>query len=206
MTEDLYIHHSVRIHQGKIVLDGVILFESKLSTADLALSAYEHFALRYPKFYKMDLMGKLGILSSSLLMQHESIVEVDDYRKGIILQNSQSSLFADRLYQKTIYELPSPALFVYTLPNIVLGEIAIRNGFKGENTFFIEQMFNPGRLCQCVNPIFDMDIADCLIAGYFDFNHQEQDILLCLVSRSYGPQSFNPDTLRKLYHQQVEAT
>ena len=32
---------------------------------------------------------------------------------------------------------PSPAIFVYTLPNICLGEIAIRHGLRTESSFFI---------------------------------------------------------------------
>ena len=37
---------------------------------------------------------------------------------------------------------PSPALLVYTLPNIVTGEIAIKHKITGENSFFIEPTFN----------------------------------------------------------------
>jgi 3-oxoacyl-[acyl-carrier-protein] synthase-1 len=32
---------------------------------------------------------------------------------------------------------PSPSVFVYTLPNIVTGEIAIRNKFYGETSFYV---------------------------------------------------------------------
>ena len=42
-------------------------------------------------------------------------------------------------FQETIQHAdsyyPSPALFVYTLPNIVTGEIAIRNKYYGETSF-----------------------------------------------------------------------
>ena len=52
-------------------------------------------------------------------------------------------------YLKTITSAdnyyPSPSLFVYTLPNIVTGEIAIRHKFYGETCFYIlenkEQLF-----------------------------------------------------------------
>ena len=54
--------------------------------------------------------------------------------------NRSSSLMTDRKYLETIAEdnyYPSPALFVYTLPNIITGEIAIRNKYNGETSFYI---------------------------------------------------------------------
>ena len=35
--------------------------------------------------------------------------------------------------------MASPSVFVYTLPNVVVGEICIRYKIKGENTFFIRE-------------------------------------------------------------------
>ena len=40
----------------------------------------------------------------------------------------------------------SPAVFVYTLPNVVLGEICIRHKIQGENTFFVCQQSNVASL------------------------------------------------------------
>lgn len=60
---------------------------------------------------------------------------------AIVLMNRSASLCNDLHYCKTILDkehyFPSPALFVYTLPNIVTGEIAIRNKFYGESIFYI---------------------------------------------------------------------
>ena len=67
-----------------------------------------------------------------------------------MLFGSTASLCADRNYQETIQDkdnyYPSPALFVYTLPNIVTGEIAIRNNYWGETAFYVldkEQDLDP---------------------------------------------------------------
>ena len=66
-------------------------------------------------------------------------VECDN--RAIILFNSSSSICADKEYNKTIRNkqdyFPSPSVFVYTLPNIVTGEIAIRNLYHGETSFYI---------------------------------------------------------------------
>ena len=40
----------------------------------------------------------------------------------------------------------SPAVFVYTLPNVVLGEICIRHKIQGENTFFVRRQSDAASL------------------------------------------------------------
>jgi 3-oxoacyl-[acyl-carrier-protein] synthase-1 len=60
---------------------------------------------------------------------------------------------------------PSPALFVYTLPNIVTGEIAIRHHIQGETSFYV--LDNPEQL----EPIVQSTLATrhspaVLLAGW----------------------------------------
>ena len=58
---------------------------------------------------------------------------------AVILFNRSGSLADDINYQAGIDgpdHLGSPSLFVYTLPNIVTGEIAIRNKFLSETSFY----------------------------------------------------------------------
>ena len=90
----------------------------------------------YPKFFKMDPLSRLGFVATELLLK-ESLKA--DY--GILLFNRSSSLADDMVFQATIQDrnnwFPSPALFVYTLPNIVTGEIAIRNHFQTETNFMV---------------------------------------------------------------------
>ena len=71
--------------------------------------------------------------------------------------NSLSSLAADREYLSSIAEddfFPSPSVFVYTLPNIVTGEISIRHKLFGECVFFVEEEFNRERALDYVRCLF----------------------------------------------------
>ena len=56
------------------------------------------------------------------------------------MANRSASLDSDRRHQAIIDAGDgcgaSPAVFVYTLPNIMLGQVAIKHGLKGESTFF----------------------------------------------------------------------
>lgn len=90
----------------------------------------------YPKFFKMDPLSRLGFVATELLLKESPKA---DY--GVLLFNRSSSMADDLAFQATIQShtewFPSPALFVYTLPNIVTGEIAIRNHFQTETNFMV---------------------------------------------------------------------
>ena len=64
--------------------------------------------------------------------------------------NAASSLHTDIRHQQLIDregdQAASPAVFVYTLPNVVSGEICIRHKIQGENTFFITEAYQPEKL------------------------------------------------------------
>ena len=90
----------------------------------------------YPKFFKMDPLSRLGFMATELLKKQAPTA---DY--GVLLFNRSSSMADDLAFQATIQDrdnwFPSPALFVYTLPNIVTGEIAIRNHYQTETNFMV---------------------------------------------------------------------
>lgn len=91
------------------------------------------------KFSKMDDLCKLAYVAScELLAGHRPDYPAE--RIGVVLANRSASLDSDRHHQAVIDAGDacgaSPAVFVYTLPNIMLGQVAIRHGLKGESTFF----------------------------------------------------------------------
>jgi hypothetical protein len=97
-----------------------------------------------------------------------------------VLQNASSSLLTDRNFQHSIEKVASPALFVYTLPNIVMGEIAMRQQFKGENTFFVTDRFDPIQLQNYTEILFKNKIAEIVISGFLEVTEDSQDITFYL--------------------------
>ncbi|MCF0167005.1 MAG: 3-oxoacyl-ACP synthase, partial [Bacteroidales bacterium] len=57
--------------------------------------------------------------------------------------NGASTIVQDRRHVESFAGVegffPSPSVFLYTLPNIAVGEIAIRHGIKGETGLYILQ-------------------------------------------------------------------
>ncbi|MBO5188319.1 MAG: beta-ACP synthase [Alistipes sp.] len=119
-----------------------------MASCDAPFAAYirERFkALGAPnmKFYKMsDLAKGLYVAMETLLAAEPAWAEVEPTRRALVLANCSSSLEADWAHQKEVNrhapEGTSPALFVYTLPNVAAGEMCIRHQIQGDNTFFIE--------------------------------------------------------------------
>ena len=151
--------HTIRITPEEVILDQRKLWEGKEELGEqegqehhsLLTSLYKQMIGNYPKFYKMDGLSRLGFVASEILLNAEK-GDTDVERReeegerlleerAIIFFNHSSSIASDRNYKESINDknnyFPSPSIFVYTLPNIVTGEIAIRNHFHGETSFFI---------------------------------------------------------------------
>ena len=63
---------------------------------------------------------------------------------------------------------PSPSVFVYTLPNIVTGEIAIRNHYHGETSFYVLPEKDENIMNQIFMSTFqDRDIKS-ILGGWID--------------------------------------
>jgi hypothetical protein len=163
-----------RIIPGKVLLNGDVYFEStdKQCTAhDFFSAVYERLGADYRKFYKMDVLSKLGFLASELLMEGID-KETSKEDMGIILFNRSSSLETDNRYQKTIQNkddfFPSPAEFVYTLPNIVTGELAIRNKIYGETAFYVMSDFQEDIIIDAVNNAINFAGMKRVLAGWVE--------------------------------------
>jgi hypothetical protein len=139
---------NIRIEAGVVLVDGSVTFRSDDGDFNsFAKALYKKCGADYPKFYKMSPLCKLGFLASELLLRGAGQPTTASGQVSIYLANSSASLHTDIIYQETISSKPSPAVFVYTLPNIVIGEISIRNGFTGEGLFFIQEHFDRDFLC-----------------------------------------------------------
>ena len=137
--------HSVKITQNEVIVYGKRL-DLKSQGKDILTEVYKTKIGNYPKFYKMDMLSRLAFVATELLIGSEGQRSKDEGQlsisqdRAVVLFNHSSSIIADRQYVKSIEKddfFPSPAAFVYTLPNITTGEIALRNGYHGETSFFL---------------------------------------------------------------------
>ena len=128
----------VQISQGQVNVDETQSFIS--SQTDFHTFSREAFKSREEanmKFYKMDDLCKLGYLASAWLLDG---IEYGEEECGIVMSGKYGCLDTDIRHQQIIDSegdsSASPAVFVYTLPNVVAAEISIRHHIKGENIWF----------------------------------------------------------------------
>lgn len=138
------------------------------------LDAYKNFQLDYPKFHKMDNLCKVGMLGVELLLENSPELKNfpdKENQLGLIFHNSVSSLDTDVKHQESISNTDksvSPAIFVYTLPNIVLGELAIKHKWYGENMFCVEKEFNREKIEEQAKIWFELEKASACIIAWID--------------------------------------
>ncbi|RPH47322.1 MAG: 3-oxoacyl-ACP synthase, partial [Desulfobacteraceae bacterium] len=142
----MVISHYCSVNLSVILFNGSIVFSQDTSElSEFLKTAYRHLHIQYPKFFKMDNLCKLAFLSAEILLKDlELTSRYPSEEIGLILLNAASSLETDEKHQESIADrrnyFPSPSVFVYTLPNIMTGEIAIRHKIKGENAVIISEM------------------------------------------------------------------
>ena len=167
-------------------------------------SAYKAQNTKYPKFFKMDNLSKLAFLAADVLLKHENLNQEKDNNIAIVFSNKASSLNTDRKHQESIQNkdsyYPSPAVFVYTLPNICIGEISIKYKLYSENSFFIFDNFNAEHLFTYSNSLLSSNKADQVLCGWVEFDDQNNyDAFLYLVSEK-GTLKHNKQNIITLYN------
>jgi hypothetical protein len=180
------------ITRNKIFKNGQLVFEQSGSSDEFLNAVYARFEVSYPKFHKMDQLCKLGLLATELLLKdtgHSG--KYGETETGLVLSNANSSLDVDLKYAKTIQTGASPALFVYTLPNIVIGEISIRWHFKGENAFFVFKQFDGNFIVKYVNGLFENKLIKNCICGWVDILKEDYRVLLFLVEPAEPEDTLN---------------
>lgn len=138
---DVKCLHRCTMKNGELSVDGELVVKSEADFGTFARDVY-HRQDANMKFFKMTDMCKMGYLASNYVLKD---VDYNPYDIAIVMSNKSSSLDADLTHwriQKRDNQPASPAAFVYTLPNIVMGEIAIKNGIKGETTFLVTDSKN----------------------------------------------------------------
>ena len=192
------------ISKKGISKNDIPLFEKQgLNAHDFLLTAYTHLGLNYPKFYKMDNLSKLGWLAAEVLLKdfYQPSADILEDEIGLVLCNANSSLDTDIKYLQSTETFASPSLFVYTLPNIVMGEICIRHRLKGENAFFVSKNFDPNFIEQYVNNLLNNNILQACICGWVDILKEDFNATLFWVRKSDAANGlpFTNENLAKIY-------
>lgn len=190
---EMTMDHGCVINKTGVFLNNRLLVsrDPQLDFHAFLKSVYRDLGIDYPRFFKMDRMCKLGFLASEILiMNTPAFKEFKNEEVGMVFMNRSSCLDTDLKYYETIKDssqyFPSPSLFVYTLPNILMGEIAIRHRIKGEGIFFIVEHKDPELLVGHINRLIQQQAIHAVLCGWVDVFEDDFEANVFLMQAGEG--------------------
>ncbi len=202
----MFITGYCRINSNSVSLNGKIIFQAnEKSEDDFLKQVYRNLQGDYPKFFKMDVLSRAAFLGTEILKKNiPSIQTYKDDAIALLFANRVSSAATDQLFLDSYKKeaSPSPALFVYTLPNILVGELAIRNKWYGENLFAIFPQFDAEHFTDLCGVMIPQKASACL-CGWIDVIGQKNDTFLFFAEKNDSSGlniPLNEESLQKLYN------
>lgn len=191
------------IRDRTIAVNGTTFFktDADITLADFLKSAYRQLDIDYPKFHKMDSLCKAVLIATELMDRNSGPYASDT---ALIFSNRSSSYLSDNKHATGIFDTEnptaSPATFVYTLPNIALGEISIRHRLHSENVFFIFDRYLPEFLVPYTNAVLDDKPIKSAIGGWAEIGEHTCDLLLYHIGTS-GNVPHTVAELKRIYNE-----
>lgn len=203
MTTNYHISNYCKIENNSLQVNGTTVLEMKeVLFPEFIKNASKAIGLEYPKFFKMDNLSKLSFLAAEAILKNNINLE-EENNIALVFANNSSSLDTDVKYQESISDsenyFPSPAVFVYTLPNICVGEISIKNQLKTENAFFVFDDFKADFMSDYASYLLESGKAEKVLCGWVEYYKNEYKAFVYLVEKS-GTIAHNKEILQTLYN------
>lgn len=182
------IIRTVTIRDGKLTRDGKTVFSTGTGEfGEFARALYHERGRADLKFFKMDNLCKLGYLAAGELFDG---IEFGPEEMALVLSDSSSSMDSDLRHLESLAAggeaAASPSVFVYTLPNVVAGEICIRHKIKGENTFFISREYEPDKLREYASMVLSRNGVRYCTTGWCEYVKGSYEAVFELLADSSG--------------------
>ncbi len=214
-----HITSYAHIKHQHLSVNGTLVFDALTSSATgssgslpaFLTDAYKALGMSYPKFHKMDALCKMGMLCMEAALKDSDFLSRNPLDKiAIVLSNAASSLDTDRAHQQSISDkanyFPSPAVFVYTLPNIIIGEMAIKYKITGENAFFVSERFDTGMVLNYLEALLHEE-TQAAVCGWIEVDGDAAEAFIFLVEKSENTNKnsnfkpLNQQAITELYNQ-----
>ena len=105
--------------------------------------------------------------------------------------------YQDSIADKNSY-FPSPAVFVYTLPNICIGEISIRHNLKSESAFFVFDDFPVEFMKNYADALLASDKAEKVVCGWIELYRENYRSVVYLVEKQ-GKSEHKKEIINQIY-------
>jgi hypothetical protein len=157
----------------------------------------------------MDILSKWAMIGCECLTNNAIYTNgqaIEGYGYGgyekekiaVMLMTGNGCLDVDKRYLHSTETIASPSLFVYTLPNIMLGEICIKHGFKGEQLCMVDTLPNETEIQFWVNDILQNRNMDACLCGWVDALEDKQTVHLLWIDKKKG-YGFSAENLKAIF-------
>lgn len=195
-----------RIKNNSVWVNDVLFYEGTKNEDPTVFlgDLYKKTELNYPKFFKMDRLCKLGTLAAELVIRSTAdFGSLPKENVALVFANNSSSLDSDRTHAHAIADkqnyFPSPSVFVYTLPNIVIGEIAIKHKLTGENALFVSEEFNAELMHSYCEILIKKQTSSAVICGWVNSDGADLEAFVYCVKNLNFKQE-NTHNLKNIQH------
>ena len=178
-----YISSFCHITTSTCFVNGVEVL--KATEGDFLKELYLSLGIKYSKFHKMDMLSKLAFIGSELLIKE--MPEIANYGENdiaLLFANKTSSAVTDLKFLDSYKEkgFPSPGLFVYTLPNILMGEISIKNKWYGENMFTIQPQFDAAYFANYSSILLNKN-SEAALCGWVNISEEKIESFFFFIAK-----------------------
>lgn len=175
--------------------------QNKIQLSHNLNECYELLKMDYPKFFKMDNLSKLVMICCEKLLSVETLHTIDLNSAAIVFTTADGCLETDEKYWASTNNSPSPALFVYTLPNIAVGELSIRYKMKGETATFISENFNVKFQTDYVHLLFQNKKIKACVAGWANFYGGNAEAFFYLALQNQNDLPLNAPNIQNIFEE-----
>ena len=199
MSQHLTIYNWATISNARAAAGNGLLLPFAGSGRPAPDELYRLLQCSYPKFFKMDDLCKWAWLAAECVLAGADgpLYAGDGSRMGIVLATADGCLGTDKRFAASTP--PSPALFVYTLPNIMLGELCIRHGYKGSQLCMVSENFDAAELHFAAQHFLLHEGMDACLCGWVNVTDTNVDAALFLIDKNGGKAGFTPQAMDSIY-------
>lgn len=195
----MHIQQYIQWKHNKIIRNGKLLFDvEEQDCLNIPTAVYQRTGISYPKFFKMDVLSRVAFLAAELIVPPTEDVNKNDI--ATVISTSSGCLDVDKKFEESRGSHASPALFVYTLPNIMLGEICIRHGFKGEQICTLSERSDAAWTYFSVSDLLTRRGTEACLCGHVEATENSIEAFLFWVNKKEPTSTALPFTNKNLQH------
>ncbi|HQV52129.1 MAG: hypothetical protein IPH21_02100 [Flavobacteriales bacterium] len=193
-------HTSYR--NGHFTVNGKLLAEPTSSPDTDLNNAWSALGIELPRFPRMDRSSKLvAICGSSFFIEGGALAGHSKETIGMVIMGKHGSMDTDSKYQAQLDadNHASPGQFVYTLPNIAMGEFSIQHGLYGSGLCLLNNAPDLSQMREaCVILLHDHGM-DAIVCGWSDiFADQATATFMVVTERTLA--DWNAAELEKIFN------